>query len=154
MAMNYSYHYTVNLSTSSITLYNKSSSNIGLLTSLVSGMNPLSGSCSGKQKNAVFVVTNRDFPAGTLVVFIPLALLITIVVLAVFGFTLFWFNDYFIMLLRYVGNDFGGFTPENSILASWIGVAKRAEGWRAEVLTAKHAPHDTIVSFTQLFLTC
>lgn len=49
------------------------------------------------------------------------------------------------MVLTYIGNDFGGFTPENTLLSSWIGVAKREDGWRPEVLTAKHAPKKTMV---------
>lgn len=97
MAMNYSYSYTVNLSTNSIKLYDKPSKNIDFLTSLVAGMNPLSGNCAAAfantTKNATFVDSSKRFPTGTLFVFVEISLMVTIILLALFGFGLFWYYN-------------------------------------------------------------
>ena len=98
------YHYTVTIKSKSLVFYNNYSNNTGLITSILSALQPLSGTCgvvSDGTGKGLFTA-DSNLPAGTSAVFIPYWYMALLIILAVVGFGFFWFNDQFILPLRYI----------------------------------------------------
>ena len=110
MFLTNAHHYTVTLKSQSLLYYSQNSSNLGLATSMVSALQPFSGACDrfdALGSKGVFTGSS-ELPQNTAVVFIPNWYMVLLILLSAIGFLLFWFNDQYMLLLRYIGEPFKG----------------------------------------------
>ena len=110
MFLTTAYHYTVKIKSQSLLYYTNYSRNLGLTTSMVSALRPFSGRCdnfAGLGAKGLF--TGKSYlTQNTAVVFISYGYMAFLCILFVVAFVLFWFNDQFLLPLRYIGQPFNG----------------------------------------------
>ena len=104
-----SFHYTVTIKSQSLSFYSNFSQNTGLITYMMSALQPLSGSCGVGSGSGRGLFTEKSYlPPGTSAVLIPYWYMALLIFLAIVAFLFFWYNDQYLLLLRYIGQPFNG----------------------------------------------